>query len=48
MQEECRRVRVTAQNLSSQKQMEMLFFFFFSFTVFPPLLPEVAFHKGSY
>lgn len=45
---ECRRVHVTAQNLSSQKQMEMLFFFFFSFTVFPPLLPEVAFHKGSY
>lgn len=22
--------------------------FFFSFTVFPPLLPEVAFHKSSY
>lgn len=36
MQEECRRVRVTAQNLSSQKQMEMLFFIFFFFYCFSP------------
>ena len=37
MQEECRRVRVTAQNLSSQKQMEMSFFIFFFLLLFFPL-----------
>lgn len=34
---ECRRVRVTAQNLSSQKQMEMSFFIFFFLLLFFPL-----------
>lgn len=36
---ECRRVHVTAQNLSSQKQMEMSFFIFFFFYCFSPSSP---------
>lgn len=32
----------------SKTNGNVILYFFFSFTVFPPLLPEVAFHKSSY
>lgn len=32
----------------SKTNGNVILYFFFSFTVFPPLLPEVVFHKSSY